>query len=83
MVPICPLLPGQEVEQLFRLIDADGDGTLDYVELDIVMKTVQAVVSQAGSYHVVLMVIDTRQERKSKQGRVSWPQQMWYKQNDT
>jgi len=38
----CALLPGQEVEQLFRLIDADGDGTLDYVELDIVMKTVQA-----------------------------------------
>ncbi|CAE7263880.1 amt, partial [Symbiodinium necroappetens] len=31
----------KEVEQLFRLIDADGDGTLDYMELDIVMKTVQ------------------------------------------
>eukprot|EP00435_Cladocopium_sp_Y103_P000587 s181_g1.t1 len=31
----------EEVESLFRLIDADGDGTLDYVELDIVMKTVQ------------------------------------------
>ena len=57
MVPICAVLPGQEVEQLFRLIDADGDGTLDYVELDIVMKTVQ--------------------ERKSKQGRVTWPQPIW------
>ena len=32
---------GQEVEQLFKLIDADGDGSLDYMELDIVMKTVQ------------------------------------------
>ena len=31
----------EEVEQLFKLIDADGDGSLDYVELDIVMKTVQ------------------------------------------
>ena len=41
--PRCPrTFLGQEVEQLFRLIDADGDGTLDYVELDIVMKTVQA-----------------------------------------
>ena len=29
------------MEQLFKLIDADGDGSLDYVELDIVMKTVQ------------------------------------------
>ncbi|CAJ1374337.1 unnamed protein product [Effrenium voratum] len=31
----------EEVEQLFKLIDADGDGSLDYMELDIVMKTVQ------------------------------------------
>jgi len=38
----------EEVEQLFRLIDADGDGTLDYVELDIVMKTVQERKSKQG-----------------------------------
>ncbi|CAK9002635.1 unnamed protein product [Durusdinium trenchii] len=31
----------EDVQRLFNLIDADGDGTLDYVELDIVMKTVQ------------------------------------------